>query len=803
MTKNLMIVESPAKAKTIENFLGDGFTVKSCYGHIRDLPKNDSGVDIENNYTPQYVVTPEKVDIVNELKKLAKNADVWLATDEDREGEAISWHICMALGLDVKKTKRIVFHEITKPAIQKAVSNPRTINIDLVDAQQARRVLDRLVGFELSPVLWQKISRSNSLSAGRVQSVSVRLVVEREREIRNSIITPFFKVSAIFTSTDDNGKTHTLKAELSRKLNTLDDANEFLNSCIPATYKIKEIQVKPAKRSPQPPFTTSTLQQEASRKLGFSVSRTMIVAQKLYENGHITYMRTDSTNLSDTALNAASQEINEKFGPKYAQTRQYKTKSASAQEAHEAIRPTYFNQPEAGNNPEEQKLYKLIWKRTVASQMSDAQLERTTINIEINTKPQEELLAKGEVVLFDGFLKLYDESNDEETDDNNTALLPPLKVGQSLNLKTMKAEERFNRPPARYNEASLVKKLEELGIGRPSTYAPTINTIQQRNYVVKEDREGTIRPYQVLTLYGKEQENALKIIKTTEKENIGAEKAKLFPTDIGMLVTDFLTTNFKNVLDYSFTADIEKKFDEIANGSIIWTKMLDDFYKPFHLNIEQAKKNADRITGERSLGNDPKTGKPVVARMGKFGPLVAIGNIDDPNDTLQFSTIRPPFTLETITLEQALECFKLPRVVGEYENAQMKVNDGRFGPYILHNNAFYSLPKNTDLFAISSSECIDVIEAKREAERNKIIKTFENQNIQILNGRWGPYIKHQEENIKIPKNKNAAELTLQDCLELINNNTAKPTKKKAAPKKTVKAKANTAKTSPKSAKPKK
>jgi DNA topoisomerase-1 len=861
MTKNLMIVESPAKAKTIEKFLGGDFIVKSCYGHIRDLPKEDTAIDINNNYAPTYEISPDKAALVRELRDIAKNAqEVWLATDEDREGEAISWHLCEALGLNVYTAKRIVFHEITKPAIQKAVANPRKLNLDLVNAQQARRVLDRLVGFEISPILWRKISRNNSLSAGRVQSVAVRLIVEREREIRDFVPVPYFKITAIFKVTDDKGKVSQFKAELPQKIEDGKTAETFLKACIGAKFSVANIQVKPGKRTPPPPFTTSTLQQEASRKLGFSVSRTMSVAQKLYEAGHITYMRTDSTNLSDTALAAAAAQIKSQFGDKYHQQRKYKTKSQGAQEAHEAIRPTYFEHNEAGNTPEEKKLYSLIWKRATASQMADAILEKTIIDIAISTQPKEILVANGEVIKFDGYLALYRESAiDEESEEEQASLLPPMRIGQMVDLKQMAATQKYTRPAARYNEASLVKQLEELGIGRPSTYAPTISTIQQRNYVVRENREGTLRPYQVLTLNGPAESPADHISQKTEQERIGVEKAKLFPTDMGMVVNDFLVKHFKEIVDLHFTAQVEKEFDEIAEGSKEWTAMIDGFYKPFHKTVEFALDHAEREDGQRNLGIDPKTGKVVSARLGKFGPIVQIGDADDPQKkyaslrpphtiesitieqalemfetTLgtdpktgkvvmarmgkygpviqigdaddadkKYANIRPPYTIDNITLEQALEMFALPRNVGTFEGKEIRANDGRFGPYVQHDGKFVSLPKGGDPLAITLEEAIMLIEAKRVAEASKIIKTFDQApDIQVLNGRYGPYIKAGDLNVKIPKDADPRELTLAECQALIDQ-TPPSTKSKGKAKTTAKTTAPKAKTttaSPKKAK---
>lgn len=792
MTKNLMIVESPAKAKTIEKFLGDEFIVKSCYGHIRDLPKEDTAIDIKNNYKPTYEISPDKASLVYELKKMAKSAqEVWLATDEDREGEAISWHLCEAMGLNVHTAKRIVFHEITKPAIKKAVANPRVLDLNLVNAQQARRVLDRLVGFEISPILWRKISRNQSLSAGRVQSVAVRLIVEREREIRDFVPVPHFKIAAVLKASDEKGKISPFKAELLRRVEDQGDAESFLKNCIGADFTVAQIQVKPGKRTPPPPFTTSTLQQEASRKFGFGVSRTMLVAQKLYEAGHITYMRTDSTNLSDTALSAAAVQIKQQFGDQYHQLRTYKTKSQGAQEAHEAIRPTYFEHTEVEGSSDEQKLYRLIWKRATASQMADAILEKTTINIAISTQPKEMLVANGEVIKFDGYLALYRESAiDEESEEEQGTLLPPMHVGQRVDLKQMTATQKYTRPNARYNEASLVKQLEELGIGRPSTYAPTISTIQQRDYVVRENREGTIRPYQVITLSGPAEKPANHLSTKTEQERVGVEKAKLFPTDIGMVVNDFLVKHFDKIVDLHFTAQVEKEFDEIAEGRKEWTKMIDGFYKPFHQTVEHTLSNAEREDGERQLGKDPKTGKIVLVRLGKFGPLVQIGDSDD--DQKQYANLRTPYTLGSVTLEQALEMFALPRIVGMFEGKEIRANEGRFGPYVLHDNKFISLPKGGDPLAISLEEAIQLIEAKRIAEAQRIIKTFaEAPDIQVLNGRFGPYIKAGDQNIKIPKNTDPQQLTLADCQALIAQNPAPATKT------TSKTKTGAAKTAPK------
>ena len=681
--KHLVIVESPAKAKTLEKFLDDTFIVKSSYGHIRDLPKSDKAIDIANRYQPTYEISAEKKDVVKELKRLAKDAgDVWLATDEDREGEAISWHLCQALGLDVKETKRIVFHEITKTAILEAVKHPRLLDLNMVNAQQARRILDRLVGFELSPILWRKISNSKSLSAGRVQSVAVRLIVEREREVHNFASESTFKIIAVFKAKDKFGNIVTFKAELPKNKSKEKDALAFLTACIGAEYSVRDVQVKPGKKSPVAPFTTSTLQQEASRKLGYSVAKTMLVAQRLYEAGKITYMRTDSTNLSEIALTAIQDEIVKSYGKKYAHQRKYATKTANAQEAHEAIRPSYIENKEIEGEYDEQRLYSLIWKRTIASQMSDAQLEKTTARIAISKLKEEELVASGEVLMFDGFLKVYMESVDDDEKQESTiatadesGTLPPLTIGQVLDFVEMNATERFSRPPARYTEASLVKKLEELGIGRPSTYAPTISTIQKRGYVEKKDKEGLRREYRLLKL----KEDA--ITKVVEAETFGTEKSKMFPTDIGMLVNDFLMQHFQTVMDYGFTADIEREFDDISNGMKKWDEMIDDFYKPFHKNVENTLENADRVTGERELGTDPKSGRKVIARMGRYGPMVQVGATED-EEKPKYAKLRSGMNLETITFEEAMELFKLPRIAGTYENNDVTISEGRFGPYV-------------------------------------------------------------------------------------------------------------------------
>jgi len=765
MAKNLVIVESPAKAKTIEGYLGKDYEVKSSYGHIRDLSKDDDAVDVKNGFTPRYEIPADKKETVKTLKKLAKEAEqVWLATDEDREGEAISWHLADVLGLNVKTTKRIVFHEITKRAISQAIENPRTIDMNLVEAQQARRILDRLVGFELSPVLWKKIKPS--LSAGRVQSVAVRLIVEREREIMNFAQAFSFKVVAKF----DLEGNKILTAELSKKIPQKLDAEKFLDSCKGATYTIENLEVKPAKRSPAPPFTTSTLQQEAARKLGFSVSQTMLVAQKLYEAGYITYMRTDSVNLSDFALDAAKNEITSSYGNSFAQTRKYTKKNSSAQEAHEAIRPTDFATHEIDGDNQAQRLYSLIWKRSIASQMSDAQFEKTVATVNISTN-KEKLTATGEVLKFEGFLKVYLEGTDDEGDEENAGMLPPLKIGEVLQLNQMQATQRFDRPAPRYTEASLVKKLEENGIGRPSTYAPTISTIIKRGYVVKEDRDGKQRNFETLTLKND------KVVSEIKEETYGTEKSKLFPSDIGSVVNDFLVKHFETILDYQFTASVEAEFDEIANGKIKWAKMLEKFYKPFHATVELTSESAEREKGERELGIDPKTGKKVIARIGRYGPLVQIGGGENEEDKPQFANLRAGQMIESISLEDALELFKLPRLVGTFEGKDIKANTGRFGPYIQHDSKFVSIPKGEDPMVINEARAIELIEAKRKAESEKLIKAFpENKDVQVLNGRWGPYLAIGKNNYKIPKDKDAKTITLEECLELAKEQDAAPKK---------------------------
>ncbi|TAE49334.1 MAG: type I DNA topoisomerase [Cytophagales bacterium] len=771
MGKNLVIVESAAKAKTIEGYLGKDFIVRSSFGHVRDLPKSNDAIDVANNFTPNYEIPTDRKQIVAELKKLSKEAEtVWLATDADREGEAISWHLKESLELKKgKDIKRIVFREITKTAILKAIASPRDIDYDLVNAQQARRILDRLVGFEISPVLWRKVKPG--LSAGRVQSVAVRLIVEREREILKYNSTSSYKVVADF----DLEKGKKLTAELSKNIEDNKGAEAFLTKCIQAQFKIKDIETKPAKQSPSAPFTTSTLQQEASRKLGFSVSKTMTVAQKLYEAGKISYMRTDSTNLSEDAINAASAQIQSNYGKEYVQIRRYKTKSASAQEAHEAVRPTDFSVAKTTGERDEQRLYELIWKRAIASQMADAQLEKTTATIDIKTTNNEkmaDLLAKGEVIKFEGFLKVYLESNDDDDDEENTKMLPPLKIGQILDLNQMKATERFTRPSARYTEASLVKELEEQGIGRPSTYAPTISTIQQRGYVVKEDREGKQRNYQELILKNNT------ITTKTNTENYGAEKSKLFPTDLAGVVNDFLKDNFDNIIDYSFTAGVEKEFDDIAEGKKNWVEVLKHFYHDFHLQVENTSQNTDRasVNKSRQLGQHPQTKENISVALGKYGAYVQIGeNSDNKEIKPQRASLKKGQSMESISLEEALELFKLPRETGIFEEKKMTVAIGKFGPYIRHDEKFYSLNKEDDPYTIDENQCIAIIENKRKTDSEKLIKSFaENPKVQILNGRWGAYIKFDTQNVKIPKDKNPQELTYDECVKLAEINETKP-----------------------------
>ena len=784
MSKNLLIVESPAKAKTIEKILGDEFEVRSCYGHIRDLEKNDMGIDMKNHFAPRYMVPSEKEKVVKELKSMTKKAkEVWLASDEDREGESISWHLAEVLGLDPKKTKRIVFHEITAPAIKKAVENPRLINMDLVDAQQARRILDRIVGFELSPVLWRKIGMQRSLSAGRVQSVAVRLIAEREREINQFIPESVFKVSALFSALDINKKKVKFKADGPQKLTTAGAAEKFLNECKGAKYTVKDITVKDGKRTPSAPFTTSTLQQEASRKLGYGVSKTMLLAQKLYESGKITYMRTDSISLSETAIDAIKAEIKSSFGDKYYQPRKFKNKNESAQEAHEAIRPTYMNESKV-DDADTNRLYELIWKRTIASQMSDAQFEKTTAKIEISTN-KETLTASGEVMKFDGFLKVYLEGKDdddieEDTDESDgEALLPPLAKGQVLDFISMTGVERFSRPTSRFTEASLVKKLEELGIGRPSTYAPTISTIVKRNYVEKREKEGVKRVYQILSLDAKD------VIKTeTASEITGAEKNKLSPTDLGLVVTDFLKLHFEKVMDFGFTAKIEGEFDEIALGKLKWSKMLENFYQPFHETIEHTLETAERAKGERELGFDPISGKKVIARMGRYGPMVQIGHQDE-EEKPKFAKLKASQSIETISYEEAMELFKLPRTLGLFEDEEVTVNIGRFGPYAAHSKKFYSLNKEMDPYTVSLEELTPMIAEKRKAKDERTIKVFEKEKIQLLRGPYGPYIKQGLRNFKLTKEQQekVEELSIEEVKEIIEELKKNPPRKTARKKK--------------------
>lgn len=759
MSKNLVIVESPAKAKTIEGYLGKDFKVTSSYGHVRDLPKGDKAIDIKNRFKPTYEVTADKKEVIKNLKNLVKDAEmVYLASDDDREGEAISWHLKEVLNLKDENTKRIVFREITKNAITKAIENPRGIDYDLVNAQQARRILDRLVGFELSPVLWKKIK--TGLSAGRVQSVAVRLIVEREREIEAHKAKSSFRITAQFEA---EGKS--FQAELPKKFSTKEEAEAFLKDCLSAEFSVGNLEKKPAKKSPAPPFTTSTLQQEASRKLYFSVAQTMSVAQKLYEAGKISYMRTDSVNLSEDAMKSAEDAIKNDFGNQYHKARKYSTKSEGAQEAHEAIRPTDFSKSEVSGDRNEQRLYELIWKRAIASQMSDAELEKTNVTITISNSDLT-LSAQGEVIKFDGFLKVYLESTDDENEEEESSsksLLPPMKIGQDLTLLEMKGKESFTRAAPRYTEASLVKKLEELGIGRPSTYAPTISTIQKREYVIKESRDGTPREYQEMII------SQGQFKESTKTEITGAEKQKLFPTNIAMVVNDFLVEHFPNVIDVNFTAKVEKEFDDIAAGGQDWQDMIDGFYGKFHHSVEETEQvSRQDVNTSRFLGNHPESGRPITARLGKFGPLVQIGESED--EDKQFASLKKGQFIENISLEDALELFKLPRDVGMFEDKKMVAAIGRFGPYIRHDGNFFSLQKEQDPLSINEEEAIQLIKDKREADAKKHIKSFdENPDIQILNGRWGPYIKFGKNNYKIPKDKEAEELTYQETIEIIEN----------------------------------
>ena len=775
MQKNLVIVESPAKAKTIEKFLGKDFKVMSSYGHIRDLKKKDLGIDLENGYTPLYEVPGDKKKVVDELKKAAKEADiVWLASDEDREGEAISWHLFKTLKLDEKKTKRIAFHEITKDAILHAIENPRQIDINLVDAQQARRVLDRIVGFELSPVLWRKVKPA--LSAGRVQSVAVRLIVEREREIQAFQSEASYRVTAVFVK-KENGVDTEIKTELSKRLKTKKEALDFLEKLKEASFKVEDVETKPMKKSPAAPFTTSTLQQEASRKLGFPVSLTMMVAQKLYESGKITYMRTDSVNLSGLAINTTKNEIESVYGKQYSKVRQFSTKSKGAQEAHEAIRPTYMSEHTVSGTAQEKKLYDLIWKRTIASQMADAELEKTTITIGISNNKELKVTAVGEVIKFDGFLHVYLEGTDDENIDSESSLLPPVKPQEAMDMKESVATERFTQRPSRYSEASLVRKLEELGIGRPSTYAPTISTIQNREYVEKSNIEGTERQYNILTL------KKDKIADSQKTEITGTDKGKLIPTDTGMVVNDFLTEYFPDILAYNFTANVEKEFDQVAEGEENWTKLIDKFYKVFHPVVESATNmQTDHKIGERILGIDPKSGRQVSVKIGRFGPMAQIGVQEDTDKPL-FAGLQKTQSIASITLEEALKLFELPRSIGEFEGKDVSVGTGRFGPYIKHDGKFISLPKGYDPFEVDIDMAIPLITDKRKKDAEKVIKTFtEDADLQILNGRYGPYIAYKKNNFKIPKGTAPESLDFEASMKIVNSTEEKSAKTKGKAK---------------------
>jgi len=757
MIENLVIVESPAKAKTIEKFLGKDFRVISSFGHIRDLAKKNLGIDIKNDFKPDYEIPKEKTKVVNELRKVASEAkNIWIASDEDREGEAIAWHLAGVLKLDLATTRRIVFHEITKEAISNAIENPRAIDLNLVNSQQARRILDRIVGFEISPVLWKKVQPS--LSAGRVQSVAVRLIVEREREIISFNSESSFRLTAIFRLDKTNGDASILKAEASKRFSNEADAQKFLELCSTSEYKVSDVTVKPGTRSPAPPFTTSTLQQEAYRKLGFSVAQTMAVAQRLYEAGKITYMRTDSTNLSKLALAKSRETIISEFGEKYSKTRQFKTKSKGAQEAHEAIRPAYPDNKIIPGNLNEKKLYELIWKRTIASQMSDAEIEKTTIGIEMNNSPVT-FNATGEVIRFDGFLKVYTESTDQENGEDERYVIPPVKNGVPLYYNSVTATQKFTVPPPRYSEASLVKKLEELGIGRPSTYAPTISTIQNRGYVSREDRPGEKRQVKILSL------EKGKVTAMTRSDVTGKEKSKLFPQDIGMIVNDFLLENFSEIVDYHFTAEVEEQFDEIANGNLKWTGMLHNFYEPFHKTVENTLENRDRKTSIRTLGNHPETGEPVTVRMGRFGPVAQIGNAENGNKP-RFASLAKNQLIETLTLEEALNLFRLPRSLGSHEGDEIMVGIGKFGPYLRFKNKFFSLKKGVDdPYSITVERAVEIINEKNENEKKKIIKDF--GDIIVLNGRFGPYLTWEKQNYRLPKGTDAEKLTKEDCKQII------------------------------------
>ena len=762
MQENLVIVESPAKAKKIEEFLGKDFKVMSSYGHIRDLKKRELSID-EKTMEPDYEIPEEKKKLVTELKTTAKKAKkIWLASDEDREGEAISWHLCEVLGLDEEKTSRIVFHEITKPAIMEAIEHPRHLDMNLVNAQQARRVLDRLVGFKLSPVLWRKVKPA--LSAGRVQSVAVRLIVEREREIQKFKSEPYYRVVAIFALLNEDGNATEVKAELDKRFKTHEEVEAFLEKCKDAKFMVESVSKKPLKRTPAPPFTTSTLQQEAARKLGFTVSQTMMIAQKLYESGRITYMRTDSVNLSTLCTNASKDEIIKVYGNEYSHPRAYHTHSKGAQEAHEAIRPTYMSETSIDGTSQEKRLYELIWKRTIASQMADAQIEKTTVTISIDDT-DEKFVANGEVITFDGFIKVYREStDDEDNSEDSTHILPAMQEGDELQRREITATERFSAAPLRYTEASLVKKLEDLGIGRPSTYAPTISTIQQREYVQKGDKKGEERSYTVDSLKG------IKVTQKIKKEIAGNEKGKLLPTDIGIVVNDFLMENFPGIMDYNFTANVEQKFDDIAEGKTDWNKWMKNFDKEFEPEVDQVMNaRSEHKAGERELGNDPKSGRPVFVKIGRFGPVVQIGTADD-KDKPQFAQLPADKSIETITLEEALELFKLPRELGDFEGSKVSIGTGRFGPYVLHNRKYVSIPKEEDPMTITLERAIKLINEKREAEQKRHLKTFaEDSKLELLNGRYGPYIAYDGKNYRLPKNKmdNVEALTYEECMTII------------------------------------
>ena len=775
MAKNLVIVESPAKAKTIEGFLGNEYTVKASQGHVRDLSKNTLSINVDKNFEPEYEISDDKMNIVIELKKLSKAADtVWLASDEDREGESISWHLYEVLDLKKKKnTKRIVFHEITKTAIQNAIEHPRDINMGLVNAQQARRVLDRLVGYELSPLLWKKVKPS--LSAGRVQSVAVRLVVEREDEIKSFKQTSAYRVTAQFNYLKD-GQEYNLLAELPHRFDTEEETRKFLASCVNATYKVDSIEKKPSVRYPAPPFTTSTLQQEAARKLGFSVANTMRIAQQLYESGKITYMRTDSVNLSSLALEMAKKEIAANYGEEYVKTRQYHTKSKGAQEAHEAIRPTYLNQTTIKGTSDEKKLYDLIWKRTIASQMADAQMERTNVNIGVSTNGKQ-FVATGETILFDGFLKVYRESYDDAPAEDATAILPPIEIGTSLDMDKMEAQQRYTRAPFRYNEASLVKKMEELGIGRPSTYAPTISTIQKREYVTKGDIKGTVQEFQIITLKND------KISEKKGKETYGAEKGKLLPTDVGILVNKVLLQYFEDIIDYNFTANVEKEFDEIEEGKREWNAMIRDFYKGFHNQVVSTTENSGKFSGEKLLGVDPASGKNVYVKVGRFGPVAQIGDTES-EEKPRFAGLKKDMSIDSVTLEEVLKLFDFPRSLGEYEGKEITVAVGRFGPYVKHDNKFYGIAKTDNPALIDYDRAVAIINEKREKDINNILRAFdEDPELHVLDGRYGPYISYKKSNYKIPKGTDPSSLTYKQCLAIIEDPKNTPKKKVVIKKK--------------------